>query len=119
MSLTLLALLSTLFVALAHLGFMVLETFMWTTPTGRKIFGQTREEAEITAVLAKNQGVYNGALALALAYAALMGHTETVLVLLTFVIVVGVYGAITAKGTILFLQALPAAIALALTFLAG
>jgi putative membrane protein len=82
---------------------------------GTLIFAQSVEDAEKTKVLAQNQGVYNGALGAALAYAAIVDHEITVIVLLMFVIVVGVYGAITAKGSILFMQALPAAIALALT----
>lgn len=112
-----LALVTTLIVALAHIAFMVVETFLWTTPAVRKSFGQSAEEAAATALLAKNQGVYNGALGGALAWAALTSATHTQTVLLVFVIVVGIYGAATAKRSILFVQALPAAIALALTLL--
>lgn len=112
-----LALAATLFVALAHVAFMVVETFLWTTPAIRKRFGQTEEQALATEVLAKNQGVYNGALAAALAWAALAGETRAQAVLLGFVIVVGVYGAVTAKRSILFIQALPAVVALVLTLL--
>lgn len=111
------ALVATLVVAAAHVGFMILETFLWTTPTGRRIFGQSADEAQTTKVLAQNQGVYNGALAALLAWAALAGQGDTVVAALVFVIVVGVYGAITAKPTILLLQALPAAAALALMLL--
>lgn len=110
-----LALTLTLFVALEHVGFMVLETFLWTTPRVRRIFGQSAEQAETTRVLAGNQGVYNGALGAALAWAALTGQSAAASVLLVFVIVVGVYGAATAKRSILFVQAMPAAIALVLT----
>ena len=110
-----LALSITLLVALAHLGFMVLETFLWTTPRVRRIFGQSAEQAEAMKVLAGNQGVYNGALGAALAWAAIAGETSTVSLLLLFVIVVGAYGAATVKHSILFVQAMPAAIALALT----
>lgn len=105
---------AVLVVALLHLAFLVLETFLWTTPRGRRVFGQSAEDAERTKVLAQNQGVYNGALGVALAWAALFGERETVVVLLAFVIVVGVYGGLTAKRTILLLQALPGALALAL-----
>ena len=108
---------ATLFVAVLHVLFMVLETFLWTTPRGRKIFGQTKEGAEATKVLAANQGVYNGALAVLLAWAALTGETHATMAGLVFVIVVGIYGAISAKGSILFIQAVPAAIALALVWL--
>lgn len=108
------ALVMTSIVAVLHLGFMVLETFLWTTPRGRKIFALSAEDAEKTKVLAQNQGVYNGVLAGALAWSALAGESTTSIVLLVFVIVVGAYGAATVKTSILFLQALPAAIALAL-----
>jgi putative membrane protein len=112
------ALALTLLVAVLHLGFMVLETFLWEGPTGRRIFGQTVEQAESTKVLAHNQGVYNGALAVLIAWAALSDQHATVVALLVFVIVVGVYGGFTAKRSILVTQAVPAAIALALTLLA-
>jgi putative membrane protein len=112
-----LALIATLVVAAAHAAFMVLETFLWTTPTGRRIFAQSAEQAEITKVLAQNQGVYNGGVAVLLAWAALGEQRATVIALLAFVIAMGVYGGITAKRTILFFQALPAAIALGLVLL--
>lgn len=70
-----------------------------------------------TKVLAANQGVYNGALAAALAYAALRGEWNAVAILLAFVIVVGLYGAYSAKWTILVVQALPAGAALAAVLL--
>lgn len=103
-----------IFVAVAHVLFMVLETFLWTTPAVRRRFGQTAEQAEATRVLAANQGVYNGALAGALLWSVLAGHTATTTVLLAFVVVVGVYGGYSAKRSILVIQALPAAIALTL-----
>jgi putative membrane protein len=104
----------TIVVAVAHVLFMVLETFLWTTPAVRRRFGQTAEQAEATRVLAANQGVYNGALAAALLYAVFTSQAATVTVLLAFVVVVGVYGGYSAKKSILVMQALPAAIALAL-----
>ena len=113
-----LALIATLVVAAAHLGFMVLEAILWAKPTGRRIFGQTEEEAEVTKVLAQNQGVYNGALAVLIGWAALTGRGPTVVALLVFVIVVGIFGGLTAKRSILLLQALPAAVALALNIVA-
>lgn len=112
-----LATVATMVVVFLHVIFMVVETFLWTNPGVRRRFGQTAEQAEATRVLAANQGVYNGALAAALGWAVLSGHTPSVYALLVFVIVVGVYGAATAKRSILFVQALPAAVALALTVL--
>lgn len=113
------ALMCTAVVALAHLGFMVLETFLWTAPAGRRIFGTTEAEAETTKLLAANQGVYNGALAAVLAWAAWAGHTPALLAMLAFVVAVGVYGGVTVKRSILVVQALPAAVAFALTLAAG
>jgi len=116
--LSLAALIVTLLVAALHVGFMVLETFLWTKPTGMRIFQQTPETAQTTKVLAQNQGVYNAGVAALLVWAALTGQGATVVALLIFVIAMGIYGAITAKGTILFAQAMPAAIALVLNVLA-
>lgn len=101
-------------VAVLHVVFMAFETFLWTTPGVRKRFGQTAEQAETTKVLAANQGVYNGALAVALAWSVLAGQPATTVVLLAFVVAVGLYGGYSAKRSILVIQALPAAIALAL-----
>lgn len=108
------AIIVTLLVAVAHLGFFYLEAVLWAKPAGRKIFGMKREEAEATKVLAMNQGFYNGGVAVLLAWAALGGHDATAVALLVFVVAMGLVGAATAKGTILFLQALPAAVALVL-----
>ena len=110
-----LARVATLVVASLHVVFMIVETFLWTSPAIRKRFGQTAEQAEATKVLAGNQGIYNGALAAALVWAVLAGDRKAAMVLLGFVIVVGIYGAVTAKGSILVIQTLPAVIALVLT----
>lgn len=110
---------SIVLVAVLHLAFMVLETFLWTTPRGRRIFGQSAEQAQLTKILALNQGVYNGALGLALIYAAWTGAATTAGVLLVVIVAVGIFGALTAKRSILYIQALPAAAALALLVLLG
>lgn len=111
-----LAKIAALFVAFEHFLFMAMETFLWTTPRVRKIFGQSAESAETTKLLAMNQGVYNGALALSLAVSALLDQRFCLRMMLGFVIVVGLYGGFTVKRTIALVQALPAAIALALTY---
>lgn len=111
------AMICTLVVAAAHLWFMVLETFLWTKPFGRKVFATSAEEAQTTKLLAANQGVYNGALAGVLVWAALSGNAPAVMALLGFVVVVGVYGGVTVSRGILVVQALPAAVALGLTVL--
>lgn len=108
-------------VALLHLLFMVLEMFFWTRPLGRRIFGMSREMASQTATLAANQGLYNGFLAAGLVWGLLSGEetTDISIFFLCCVIVAGVFGAFTVKHIILYIQALPAAIALALLLLSG
>lgn len=101
-------------VALLHAWFLVLEMFLWTKPIGLRTFRQSRESAEQSRVLAANQGLYNGFLAAGLVYGLVMQAREVVLLFLAFVIVAGVYGALTANRKIFFVQALPAIIAVAL-----
>ena len=111
------AALATGLVALLHLWFLVLEMFLWTKPLGRRVFKLTEEKAQATKVLAANQGLYNGFLAAGLAWALWLG-TEGEAIRLFFlgcVIVAGIFGAATVGRKILFVQALPAAVALGLT----
>ena len=102
-------------VALLHSWFLVLEMFLWTTPTGRRTFGLERDFAEQTRTLAANQGLYNGFLAAGLIWGLLYRDRRVgrhiQLFFLGCVAVAGVYGAYSAKFSILFVQALPAAIA--------
>lgn len=100
-------------VGILHLAFLVLEMFLWTKPTGRRIFGLTQELANASAPLAMNQGLYNGFLAAGCFWSLYAGENAQIFFLVC-VIVAGVFGALTAKKTILFVQALPGAIALAL-----
>ena len=111
------AIAASLVVAALHVVFMLLESVLWTTPTGRRIFAQTPESAETTKVLALNQGIYNGGVAALLAWAALSHRQDTAVALLIFVVAMGIVGAVTAKPTILLFQAVPAAAALALALL--
>jgi putative membrane protein len=106
-------------VALLHVYFMVLEMFLWDKPTGLRVFGHTREAAAASKVLAANQGLYNGFLAAGLAWGLSLGAagTSVKIFFLACVLVAGVYGAATASRKILFVQALPAAIGLALVLL--
>lgn len=105
-------------VAAIHVYIVVLEMFLWTTPKGRRVFGLTADFAQQTRVLAANQGLYNGFLAAGLiAGLASAEHGYAFkLFFLVCVIVAGVFGAATASRRILFVQALPAAIALAALF---
>lgn len=106
-------------VALLHLYFLVLEMFLWTKPIGRRIFRLTPEFARASAALAANQGLYNGFLAAGLVWGLLLGPAGfgIKLFFLTCVIVAGVYGAVSVSRRILWVQALPAAIALLLVLL--
>jgi putative membrane protein len=106
-------------VALLHVGFMVLEMFLWDKGPGLRIFGHSGEVARQTKVLAANQGLYNGFLAAGLFWALSMGAAGTALkfFFLGCVVVAGVYGAATASRKILFVQAMPAALAMALLLL--
>ncbi len=104
-------------VALLHVWFLVLEMFVWTTPLGAKLLKRPLEELRATAVLAKNQGLYNGFLAAGLAAATFcprLHSPDYALFFLGCVIVAGVYGAATASPRIFWLQAFPAIVALAL-----
>jgi putative membrane protein len=110
----------TALVALLHLWFLVLEMFLWTAPTGRRTFGLTPEFAQRTRALAANQGLYNGFLAAGLAWGLWLGAEGFPIrtFFLGCVVVAGVFGAATASRRILFVQALPAALAMAAAWLA-
>ena len=100
-------------VALLHAYFLVLEMFFWNKPLGRKAFGLTPEFAEASKTLAANQGLYNGFLAAGLAWGICLGTAgfSVKLFFLACVIVAGVYGALTVSRKILFVQAVPAVLA--------
>jgi putative membrane protein len=101
-------------VALLHVYFLVLEMFLWDKPKGMKTFGLTPEKAAITKSLAMNQGLYNGFLAAGLAWGLYAAAFDFKLFFLVCVIAAGVFGAVTASRKILWVQALPAAVALGL-----
>jgi putative membrane protein len=127
-------------VAALHIYFMALEMVLWTKPYGLKKSGYTLEWAKDTAVLAANQGLYNGFLAAGLIWCLIrdlvqvgllvnpsrdlpdVGFTFQIKVFfLVCVIVAGVYGFATVPDrktktppnlTILIAQAAPAVVAL-------
>jgi putative membrane protein len=99
-------------VALIHAGFLVLEMFYWNHPIGREIFKMTAEVSASSAVLAANQGLYNGFLVAGLVWGLVTGRRDVKIFFLACVIVAGVYGGLTAKTTILYSQALPGLLAL-------
>jgi putative membrane protein len=106
----------TALVALLHGWFLVLEMFLWTKPYGRRVFHLTEEKAQATKSLAANQGLYNGFLAAGLVWGLSLGEDGHAIRLffLGCVIIAGIFGAITVGRKILYVQALPAAVAVAL-----
>lgn len=111
---------SDIAVALLHLYFLVLEMFFWDKPPGRRAFGLTPEFAAASKSLAANQGLYNGFLVAGLAWGLWLGAggTSIKVFFLGCVVVAGVFGALTASRKILWVQALPGAVALALVLAA-
>lgn len=101
-------------VALLHVGFLILEMFLWTKPFGMRTFRLTPEIAQASAGLAANQGLYNGFLAAGLIWGVIGGDGaySIRLFFLGCVIVAGVFGGFTAKRSILYMQALPGLLAL-------
>lgn len=106
-------------VAALHVYFLVLEAFLWDTPYGRKTFGLTPEFASASKALAANQGLYNGFLAAGLVWGLTLGSAGDAVKIffLACVVVAGVFGAVTVSRKVLFIQALPAAVALLLLLL--
>lgn len=108
-------------VAAEHVYILVLEMFLWATPRGMRAFGRTKEEQESTKVLAANQGLYNGFLAAGLFWSLVADDAIALKLKLFFlgcVAVAGLYGAATAARKILFVQTVPAAIAIAVVLAA-
>jgi putative membrane protein len=106
-------------VAFLHVYFLVLEMFLWDKPFGLRTFGLTPEFAFASKSLAANQGLYNGFLAAGLVWGLSLGiaGNQIKLFFLCCVIIAGVFGGLTANRKILWVQALPGAIAFALVLL--
>jgi putative membrane protein len=116
MFISLLAQIAVAIVAGLHLVFFVLESFFWTKPLGRRVFGLPKEVAESSASLALNQGLYNAFLAAGLIWGLWPGECAFAIKVffLSCVVIAGIVGGITAKRSILYIQALPGAVALLL-----
>lgn len=108
-------------VAVLHIYFLILEMFLWDKPAGLRTFGHTAKAASATKTLAMNQGLYNGFLAAGLLWGLLLGAAgdSIKIFFLVCVVIAGIFGAITASQKILYVQALPAAIALVLVIFTG
>ncbi len=105
-------------IAILHIYFLVLEMFLWTTPKGLKIFGQSLEQAQASAVLAANQGLYNGFLAAGLIWGLLHSAPEFAwqikIFFLSCIAVAGLYGGSSVSRRIFFVQTVPALIGMVL-----
>jgi putative membrane protein len=110
------------FTAAPHVAFLVLEMFLWRGPWGgRKILGMTQDQADASAPLARNQGLYNGFLAAGMVYmlSGQEGSHAIGVFCLGCAVTAGLFGAATVKPLFLLVQALPAAAALACIWLAS
>mgnify|MGYP000318388406 FL=1 len=112
-----LATLLTVIVALIHFYFLYLEMFAWEAPRTRKVFGMTADLAVQTRVMAANQGLYNGFIALGLLIGLITGNPSMVVYLLCCVVVAGVYALYCGIRSALYVQSVPALLALVLTWL--
>lgn len=112
-----LATLFTLFVAISHVGILIMEMFFWNHALAQKVFLLTPEFTESTVMLAMNQGLYNGFLAAGLFWGIFAKRVDLKLFFLGCVICAGIFGAFTVKASIVFTQGLPAMIAFVLVFM--
>jgi putative membrane protein len=113
------AIVLSLLVVVSHVGFAAAEMFYWQHPEVMARFGSSPEFAKASAVLAANQGLYNGLFAAAILWALLTWNRSMLLVLLACIVAAGVYGGLTAKMSIMLVQALPAALAFLATWRAA
>jgi putative membrane protein len=108
-------------VILLHIYFLTLEMFLWTKPQGLKVFRQTKEQAQASAILAANQGLYNGFLAAGLIWSLLHPNPTVALQLklffLTCITIAGVYGGYTVNKRIFIVQSTPAMLAIILALM--
>lgn len=105
-----------LLVVVLHLGFMWLEMVLWTRPLGRRIFRLSEDKARVTQALAANQGLYNGFLAVGLAWGWWSDSLQLQFFFLGCVLLAGVFGALSVNRRIFWVQGLPAMLALILLF---
>lgn len=102
-------------IAILHIYILILEMFLWDKPKGLRAFGNSFEKAKATKIMAQNQGLYNGFLAAGLFW-ALCASDVMALPLANFflscVLIAGIFGGITASRKIIFIQSVPALLAL-------
>lgn len=101
-------------VSVLHLYFLILEMFLWDKPKGIKVFGHSFEQAKNSKVLAMNQGLYNGFLCAGIIYGLVFNSFQILVFSLICVLVAGIFGGLTVKKRIFFIQSVPALISLIL-----
>lgn len=105
-----------LVLALEHAWFLILESFLWTKPMGMKLFRLSPEQAQMTARLAVNQGLYNGFLAAGLVWGAWGVDAELAWPVRMFfvgcVAIAGIVGGKTVSPRIFYVQGVPAIVTL-------
>ncbi|MBG6248232.1 MULTISPECIES: DUF1304 domain-containing protein [Symbiopectobacterium] len=101
-------------VAAIHVYILILEMFLWNTHVGRKVFNLKADFARDTKTMAANQGLYNGFLAAGLLWGLCLGEAgfQFKVFFLACVLVAWLYGVLTVSRKILYVQAIPALIAL-------
>lgn len=105
-----------LIVAFLHVGFLILEMFLWRKPIGLRTFRMNLQRADDSAVLAANLGLYNGFLAAGLFWSVFLTGAPQAwsikLFFLSCVVLAGIYGAYSVSKKFFYIQALPALVAL-------
>ncbi|KQZ26815.1 DUF1304 domain-containing protein [Duganella sp. Root1480D1] len=108
-------------VLLIHVYIVLLETVFFDT-RGRRVFGLSAEKAAIVKPAMSNQGCYNGFLVAALAVGLLHGEPAVRSAFITYgllcIAVAGIWGGLTVSKRIIFVQTVPAVVALVLYHLA-
>lgn len=102
----------TVIVAAVHFYFLYLEMVKWEAPRTRAVFGTTPEFAAQSRVMAANQGLYNGFLAVGLILSLVIGNASMAVYLLACVAIAGIYAAYCGIKPALYFQTLPAILAL-------
>jgi putative membrane protein len=115
MSMLLIATILTAVVIAIHVYIVLIETVLFRT-RGRKAFGLKEGQVDALAPLMSNQGCYNGFLAAMLALGLVHPDAQVgrafVFFGLVCVAIAGVWGAATVSRRILFVQTVPAGLAL-------
>ena len=101
-----------LITAAVHFYFTFLEMARWEAPRTRKVFGTTPEFAAQSRVMAANQGLYNAFIGAGLLVALAAGAPLMLYYLLLCAVVAGAYAFYCGIKPALYVQSLPALLAL-------